>query len=894
MKRIYSLLLGGAALVALGSVTNAQPFSPDDTARLSFAYGTGSGGAGDADIENPEMSKNGRFVVFESTATNLVAVTQQQAAVVLNGKKQVYLYDRQANSLELVSVTRSGSASPVDCYEPSVSNDGRYVAFVADLRNGADSSDPSRTGKEIFGEDFNGSVGPSPASSKACEEGACNGSWHVALFFPGRHILMRDRYANETLLVSQSELLTKRQKYEKGVAKYDDAGKPETVDEVIRVANTRFDVFTGTRGVLGFQRGDSDSRRPYVSGDGQFVVYDTDAFTGAGYRVDSFSLVPQVHFQGTFNPVTGEDQVPETDDDYIIPGPISSSDPSIFKYSDWLDNNNSDGPIVRDIYVRDGGSSPSTKVVTFDCRYHQPRPLSCNILGNADSTNASISDDGQFIAFQSLVPFLSADFNFSSDVFVLQRDKITNDIVNLERISNNFARISAANAGSQNVRISADGRFVVYDSTASNIVLSGTNTLADTNGKSDVFIYDRNFFQTLRCSGPDGDQGNGDSFRPTVSGAGEAVAFHSNSTNWGAPGGLFQAYVAATTKDSRGRINSCKAQLASVGTGTGGNGNSTQAGVAVVPRSATATPNPSVSPTPGATPERVRLRVAGVSYLSEATNVGVRAPSGTPAADSNGHVDLFQAPLCQAVDLATDTDGDGTTDCFDQCWKDFSKVEDADSDGDGAADCEDNCTADPQKQQPGICGCGVPDLDSDNDGTYDCSDTCPLDPAKVTPGKCGCSFSDVDSDGDAVPDCDDLCPADDKKRAPGGCGCGNPDFGIDGTPLVGCATPAPTASPTATPVPFEGSKPTKPTVTRLTSRNFEVAASAAGLPEKPRQYRVSVELLSSNRSVFVARSTSTRILITGLRRGRYRLRYQAIIGQRKTLYSAYSSIFQVR
>lgn len=885
MKRIFSLLLGGALLVAGGSVAGAQPFSPGDTARISFAYGTGSNGTADADIANPQMSKNGRFVVFESTATNLVAMTQQQASVVLNGKKQIYLYDRQANSLELVSVTMDGQPSPVDCYEPSVSNDGRYVAFVADLRDGAV---PGLTGKAIYASNFDQFVGPRPPSSDACEKGACNDDFTVALFFPGRHILTRDRLANETRLVSMAELETLRQKYEKGVPKFKDSGDPEFVSETIRVANTRYDVVNSIPvGTAGRQRGDSDSRRPYLSGDGRFVVYDTDGFTGAGYRNSTieydgeqyFNVWPLVPGSASFV-IRGEDGVANTDDDYLLPGPRSGG----FVLNEWLDFNGR-----RDIYLRDGGESPETRVVSFDCRYHQPRPLSCTILGNQDSVNGSVSDDGQFVAFESLSPFLSLDFNGVKDTYVVQRDKLTQDIVGLERISNNFSRIASANAASQNARISADGRYVVYDSAATNIVLG------DSNSKSDVFLYDRGFFQTLRCLGSSGQEGNGDSFRPMVSGAGEVVAFHSNATNWGAPGGLFQAYAARVTKDPLGRIDTCRAELASVGAGTGGNGNSTQVAAAIVPRSATATPNPLVSPTPGGTPDRVRMRVVGVSYLSSATDVGLRAPSGTPAADTNGAIDLFQAPLCQEIDLATDTDGDGTSDCFDQCWKDFKKVEDADADGDGVADCEDNCKADPQKQQPGICGCGKADTDSDDDGVYDCEDNCPVDPAKTAPGKCGCFVSDVDSDGDAVPDCDDLCPSDVKKREPGACGCGFPDVDGDGKPLVGCATPVPTPTPTATPIPFEGRQAAKPTVKRLTAKRFEVRVSASGLPEAARQYRVSVELVGSSRPVSIVRSTDTRILVSGLRRGRYRVRYQVIgVSGKKTLFSGYSSHFQVR
>ncbi|MCP4740796.1 MAG: hypothetical protein GY871_00980, partial [Actinomycetales bacterium] len=47
---------------------------------------------------------------------------------------------------------------------------------------------------------------------------------------------------------------------------------------------------------------------------------------------------------------------------------------------------------------------------------------------------------------------------------------------------------------------------------------------------------------------------------------------------------------------------------------------------------------------------------------------------------------------------------------------------DTDSDGDGTPDCVDDCPNDPNKTEPGACGCGVADTDSDGDGTFDCDE----------------------------------------------------------------------------------------------------------------------------------------------------------------------------
>jgi subtilisin family serine protease len=74
-----------------------------------------------------------------------------------------------------------------------------------------------------------------------------------------------------------------------------------------------------------------------------------------------------------------------------------------------------------------------------------------------------------------------------------------------------------------------------------------------------------------------------------------------------------------------------------------------------------------------------------------------------------------------------------------------------------APDPADNCPADPNKLEPGICGCGTPDSyrDNDNDATYDCVDQCPIDGAKTVPGVCGCGVGDVDGNANGVFDCRD-------------------------------------------------------------------------------------------------------------------------------------------
>jgi hypothetical protein len=71
-----------------------------------------------------------------------------------------------------------------------------------------------------------------------------------------------------------------------------------------------------------------------------------------------------------------------------------------------------------------------------------------------------------------------------------------------------------------------------------------------------------------------------------------------------------------------------------------------------------------------------------------------------------------------------------------------------DADGDGTPDCLDGCPLDPNKIDPGQCGCGIPDTDGDGDGIADCVDNCAF---LANPGQ-------EDVDGDGVGDACDNCP----------------------------------------------------------------------------------------------------------------------------------------
>ncbi|MEG4067113.1 calcium-binding protein [Microcoleus sp. Pol11C2] len=163
-----------------------------------------------------------------------------------------------------------------------------------------------------------------------------------------------------------------------------------------------------------------------------------------------------------------------------------------------------------DIFVRDLSTNTTTRVSVN----------SAGNQGNNDSFNPSISADGRFVAFASFSNLVPEDTNNQSDIFV--RDLLTNTT----------SRVSVDSAGNQgnslsnNSAISADGRFVAFQSYASNLVPG------DTNNRFDIFVRDLSTNTTTRASVDSaGNQGNSDSLTPSISADGRFVAFTSYASN---------------------------------------------------------------------------------------------------------------------------------------------------------------------------------------------------------------------------------------------------------------------------------------------------------------------------------------------------------------------------
>jgi Tol biopolymer transport system component len=164
-----------------------------------------------------------------------------------------------------------------------------------------------------------------------------------------------------------------------------------------------------------------------------------------------------------------------------------------------------------DVFVHDRQTGQTTRVSV----------ASDGTQGNGDSSAPVLSADGRFVAFASaasnLVP---GDTNGSFDAFV--HDRQTGQTIRVSVASNG----AQSDGGGTLPALSADGRFVAFESASANLVAG------DTNGFPDIFVHDRQTAQTTRVSvATNGAQSNSASNGPSLSADGRFVAFRSVSSD---------------------------------------------------------------------------------------------------------------------------------------------------------------------------------------------------------------------------------------------------------------------------------------------------------------------------------------------------------------------------
>lgn len=274
-----------------------------------------------------------------------------------------------------------------------------------------------------------------------------------------------------------------------------------------RLTNTTSRISVNSTG----NQGNFDAFNPAISADGRFVTFESNSTNLVAADTNNTSdIFVHDRLNGSTTRISVDSTGQEGDRPSLNPS-ISADGRFVAFESNSTNLVAGDSNNNSDIFVRDRLTNITTCLSIN----------STETQGNIGSFNPSISADGRFVTFDSLADNLVAtDTNSTRDIFVrdIQTNTITRVSVNSSGNQGNFGSISAV--------ISADGRFVAFESNASNLVAG------DTNGTSDIFVHDRLTNTTSIASmNSTGDRANRSSFKPSISADGRFVAFDSLADN---------------------------------------------------------------------------------------------------------------------------------------------------------------------------------------------------------------------------------------------------------------------------------------------------------------------------------------------------------------------------
>jgi hypothetical protein len=163
-------------------------------------------------------------------------------------------------------------------------------------------------------------------------------------------------------------------------------------------------------------------------------------------------------------------------------------------------------------------------IFVYDRQTETTTRVSVESLGgesNGQNVIPAISGDGRFVAFfSSATNLVAGDDNDSLDVFVHDRQTETTTRVSVDSLGDD------SNGHSRHPALSDDGRFVAFGSEATNLVAG------DGNNREDIFVWDRQMGMSTRVSvDVQGNESDGGSFFPAINGDGRFVAFQSFASN---------------------------------------------------------------------------------------------------------------------------------------------------------------------------------------------------------------------------------------------------------------------------------------------------------------------------------------------------------------------------
>lgn len=401
-----------------------------------------------------------------------------------------------AGTIRLVSEPNGAGESrfPPEQINPAISGDGSFVAFVEDV---PDESEIGGSGTGVFLSSIGGPAIPVDIPHGRSEHGIEFSAGSPSLSGSGRYLafasedpdLSNDDHDTSTTLAGDTFPLRDIFVYDRSTG---------TVSLASRANGAKGD------------GGNADSNNPSISADGRFVAFQTGAtnllhgsFGGIFVRdlqrrtttpVASVRLHPGGQLNGGYTPsISAHGRW------------VAFLTVAHFRHGRALEIAVRDMKRKRTIYASRASGSHG-RLATGDCKL------------------PAISADGRYVAFASKAKNLSrTDRDDVEDIFV--RDLKTNRTTLVSRAQGK--RGAAGSGDSSNPSISADGRYVAFESYASNLGPTDNSTVPD------VFVRDlRSGHAFLASRGSaNGPAANAPSANPSISADGRFVAFDSRGSN---------------------------------------------------------------------------------------------------------------------------------------------------------------------------------------------------------------------------------------------------------------------------------------------------------------------------------------------------------------------------
>ncbi len=401
------------------------------------------------------ISRDGRIVVFSSTASNLVSG-------VSNAKRQIFARDVDAGSTVVASATAAGVIADKDCDDPSISKDGRYVVFESSATLLASTTDGR---KHIYRKDLQtGSLVLVDQSSGGLEGGTTgtDQSMRASISADGQYIVFR---SNMTNLVIPATTSPRQHIFRRFIP-------PSGPASTVLISSPH----GGT--AEGGSTGGTTCLDPWVSDDGDRVAFSSSFSDLAAADTDSTNDVyVRIHSTSTTELVsraTGSGGAKGTGES-VEPRISGNGRHVVFRSAATNLVVGDSNPNV-DVFRRDLTDKVTIRVSVNSSGTQTTQVL--NPLGNivGDCSFSSISDDGRYISFGCWAGNLvSDDTNNTFDVFLRDVDAGKTTRISVRTLGAQGDAESFVNA------ISGDGRYVAFLALASNLVEQ------DTNGNIDAF-----------------------------------------------------------------------------------------------------------------------------------------------------------------------------------------------------------------------------------------------------------------------------------------------------------------------------------------------------------------------------------------------------------------------